>query len=46
MTGGATMRAAFFGQPGPAEAIEVGELPVPVPGPLWLRLRPALWSTA
>jgi NADPH:quinone reductase-like Zn-dependent oxidoreductase len=29
----ATMRAAFFGEPGPAEAIEVGELPVPVPGP-------------
>ncbi len=29
----ATMRAAFFGEPGPAEAIEVGELPIPVPGP-------------
>jgi len=29
----ATMRAAFFGEPGPAEAIEVGDLPVPVPGP-------------
>lgn len=29
----ATMRAAFFSEPGPAEAIEVGELPVPVPGP-------------
>lgn len=28
-----TMRAAFFGEPGPAEAVEVGELPVPVPGP-------------
>src|SRR5260370_19666816 len=27
------MRAAFFGEAGPAEAIEVGELPVPVPGP-------------
>src|SRR5260370_5057014 len=27
------MRAAFFRQPGPAEAIEVGELPVPVPAP-------------
>jgi NADPH:quinone reductase-like Zn-dependent oxidoreductase len=29
----ATMRAAFFRQPGPAEVVEVGELPVPVPGP-------------
>lgn len=29
----ATMRAAFFDGPGPAEAVEVGELPVPVPGP-------------
>ena len=29
----ATMRAAFFSEPGPAEVIEVGELPVPVPGP-------------
>ena len=29
----ATMRAAFFSEPGPAEAIVVGELPVPVPGP-------------
>jgi NADPH:quinone reductase-like Zn-dependent oxidoreductase len=29
----ATMRAAFFAEPGPAEAVEVGELPVPVPGP-------------
>jgi NADPH:quinone reductase-like Zn-dependent oxidoreductase len=28
-----TMRAAFFAQPGPAEAVQVGELPVPVPGP-------------
>ncbi len=27
------MRAAFFSGPGPAEAIEVGELPIPVPGP-------------
>jgi hypothetical protein len=33
MTGDVTMRAAFFGEPGPAEAIEVGALPVPVPGP-------------
>lgn len=30
---GATMRAAFFTEPGPAEAVKVGELPVPVPGP-------------
>ncbi len=29
----ATMRAAFFREPGPPEAVEVGELPVPVPGP-------------
>src|SRR5262249_23468574 len=29
----ATMRAAFFGKPGPAEVVGVGELPVPVPGP-------------
>jgi NADPH:quinone reductase-like Zn-dependent oxidoreductase len=29
----ATMRAAFFAEPGSAEAIEVGELPVPVPDP-------------
>jgi NADPH:quinone reductase-like Zn-dependent oxidoreductase len=29
----ATMRAAFFGEPGPAEVVEVGELPIPVPGP-------------
>lgn len=27
------MRAAFFTEQGPADAIEVGELPVPVPGP-------------
>ncbi|HEX6525825.1 MAG TPA: NADPH:quinone reductase [Streptosporangiaceae bacterium] len=33
MAGKATMRAAFFGRPGPAEAVQVGELPVPVPGP-------------
>lgn len=33
IAGKATMRAAFFRQPGPAEAIEIGELPVPVPGP-------------
>ncbi len=29
----ATMRAAFFRRPGPPETVEVGELPVPVPGP-------------
>lgn len=29
----ATMRAAFISQPGPPEAIEVGALPVPQPGP-------------
>jgi len=29
----ATMRAAFFRRPGPPEAVEVGELPVPTPGP-------------
>lgn len=28
-----TMRAAFFRAPGPAVAVEVGELPVPDPGP-------------
>ena len=33
IAGKATMRAAFFREPGPPEAIEVGELPVPVPGP-------------
>jgi NADPH:quinone reductase-like Zn-dependent oxidoreductase len=33
ITSKATMRAAFFSEPGPAEAIEVGEMPVPVPGP-------------
>jgi hypothetical protein len=33
IAGNATMRAAFFAEPGPAEAVEVGELPVPVPGP-------------
>lgn len=33
MAGTATMRAAFFSEPGPAEAVTVGELPVPVPGP-------------
>jgi NADPH:quinone reductase-like Zn-dependent oxidoreductase len=33
ITSKATMRAAFFSEPGPAEAVEVGELPVPVPGP-------------
>jgi NADPH:quinone reductase-like Zn-dependent oxidoreductase len=27
------MRAAFITRAGPLEAIEVGELPVPVPGP-------------
>ncbi len=27
------MRAAFITEPGPPEAIQVGELPVPVPGP-------------
>jgi NADPH:quinone reductase-like Zn-dependent oxidoreductase len=32
-TSGATMCAAFFTEPGPAEAVKVGELPVPVPGP-------------
>ena len=32
-TSKAAMRAAFFSEPGPAEAVEVGELPVPVPGP-------------
>lgn len=31
--GQVTMRAAFFREPGPAEVVEVGELPVPVPGP-------------
>jgi NADPH:quinone reductase-like Zn-dependent oxidoreductase len=29
----ATMRAAFIREPGPPEAIQVGELPVPQPGP-------------
>jgi NADPH:quinone reductase-like Zn-dependent oxidoreductase len=29
----ATMRAAFIDAPGPAEAIRIGELPVPRPGP-------------
>ena len=29
----ATMRAAFFAEPGPADAVKVGELPVPVFGP-------------
>jgi NADPH:quinone reductase-like Zn-dependent oxidoreductase len=33
ITGQATMRAAFFRRPGPPEAVEVGELPVPVAGP-------------
>ncbi|MHB1592814.1 MAG: NADPH:quinone reductase [Streptosporangiaceae bacterium] len=33
MASKATMRAAYFSEPGPAEAIEIGELPVPVPGP-------------
>lgn len=33
IAGQATMQAAFFRQPGPAESIETGELPVPVPGP-------------
>jgi D-arabinose 1-dehydrogenase-like Zn-dependent alcohol dehydrogenase len=27
------MRAAFITEPGPPEAIQVGQLPVPVPGP-------------
>lgn len=31
--GQATMRAAYFGALGPAEVVEVGEFPVPVPGP-------------
>lgn len=33
VTSKATMRAAFFAEPGRAEAVKVGELPVPVPGP-------------
>ncbi len=33
VTSKATMRAAFFAEPGSAEAVKVGELPVPVPGP-------------
>jgi len=31
--GQATMRAAYFEELGPAEAIRVGDLPIPVPGP-------------
>ena len=33
IAGKATMRAAFFREPGPSEAVQIGELPVPVPGP-------------
>ena len=29
----ATMQAAFFGEPGPAAVVQVGELPIPAPGP-------------
>jgi NADPH:quinone reductase-like Zn-dependent oxidoreductase len=32
-TSKATMRAAFFAEPGPADVVKIGELPVPVPGP-------------